>query len=221
MLLLAVSLGFAADAGAQPKQEKLSFSIVTGGTGGVWYPLGGAIGGVIGKHVPNTEATSEATTAAIDNMKLLGAGKAGMAFAYDYHVGWANEGKVPGIPAQTQDPPGDGILRAAAPHRDQGRHGHHLRDAAQGEARLRRRPEQRHGGAGRLRAQGARHRLEQGHQEGKTRGRRVRLGAEGRQDRRLLLERRRPDRVHHRHGLHPRSQDGAAARGRRDRGQGS
>jgi TRAP-type uncharacterized transport system substrate-binding protein len=69
----------------QAKQEKLSFSIVTGGTGGVWYPLGGAIGGVIGKYVPNTEATSEATTAAIDNMKLLGAGKAGMAFAYDYH----------------------------------------------------------------------------------------------------------------------------------------
>ena len=97
VLLLAVSMGLAADAGAQPKQEKLSFSIVTGGTGGVWYPLGGAIGGVIGKHVPNTEATSEATTAAIDNMKLLGAGKAGMAFAYDYHVGWANEGKVPGI----------------------------------------------------------------------------------------------------------------------------
>ena len=97
-LILAVSLCFAADAGAQPKQEKFSFSIVTGGTGGVWYPLGGAIGGVIGKHVPNAEATSEATTAAIDNMKLLGAGKAGMAFAYDYHVGWANDGKVPGIP---------------------------------------------------------------------------------------------------------------------------
>jgi TRAP transporter TAXI family solute receptor len=90
-------MGFAADAGAQPKQEKLSFSIVTGGTGGVWYPLGGAIGGVIGKYVPNTEATSEATTAAIDNMKLLGAGKAGMSFAYDYHVVWSNEGKVPGI----------------------------------------------------------------------------------------------------------------------------
>jgi TRAP transporter TAXI family solute receptor len=100
VLLLAVSMGLAADAGAQPKPEKLSFSIVTGGTGGVWYPLGGAIGGVIGKHVPNTEATSEATTAAIDNMKLLGAGKAGMAFAYDYHIGWANEGKVPGISAK-------------------------------------------------------------------------------------------------------------------------
>ena len=99
-LILAVSMGLAADSGAQPKQEKFSFSIVTGGTGGVWYPLGGAIGGIIGKHVPNTEATSEATTAAIDNMKLLGAGKAGMAFAYDYHIGWANAGKVPGIPAK-------------------------------------------------------------------------------------------------------------------------
>jgi len=97
VLILAVSMWIAAAAAAEPKAEKLSFSIVTGGTGGVWYPLGGAIGGIIGKYVPNTEATSEATTAAIDNMKLLGAGKAGMSFAYDYHVVWSNEGKVPGI----------------------------------------------------------------------------------------------------------------------------
>ncbi len=75
-------------------EEKLSFSIVTGGTGGVWYPLGGAIGGVIGRNVPNTDATAEVTTAAIDNLKLLAAGKAGMAFAYDYHAVWANEGKL-------------------------------------------------------------------------------------------------------------------------------
>ena len=74
--------------------EKFSFSIVTGGTGGVWYPLGGAIGGIIGNHVPNTDATSEATTAAIDNLKLLAAGKAGMAFAYDYHAVWANDGQI-------------------------------------------------------------------------------------------------------------------------------
>ncbi|MCX5818864.1 MAG: TAXI family TRAP transporter solute-binding subunit [Deltaproteobacteria bacterium] len=94
VLVLAVSLFIAVGANAQ---SKYSFSIVTGGTGGVWYPLGGAIGGIIGKYVPNTEASSEATTAAIDNMKLLGAGKAGLAFAYDYHVGWANDGKVPGL----------------------------------------------------------------------------------------------------------------------------
>jgi uncharacterized protein len=81
-------------------QNKLFFSIATGGTGGVWYPLGGAIGGLIGNKVPNTDATSEATTAAIDNLKLLTAGRAGMAFCYDYHVVWANEGKVPGLSGQ-------------------------------------------------------------------------------------------------------------------------
>jgi hypothetical protein len=89
LVLAAVLLPGATEAG-----EKFSFSIVSGGTGGVWYPLGGAIGGVIGKNVPNTDATSEATTAAIDNLKLLAAGKAGMAFAYDYHAVWANEGKI-------------------------------------------------------------------------------------------------------------------------------
>ena len=78
-------------------ESKLSINIVTGGTGGVWYPLGGAIGGLIGNTVPNTEATAEATTAAIDNLKLLTANRASMAFCYDYHVVWANEGKVPGL----------------------------------------------------------------------------------------------------------------------------
>jgi TRAP transporter TAXI family solute receptor len=91
LLLLLTAMLLPGFAGAG---EKYSFSIVTGGTGGVWYPLGGAIGGVIGKNVPNTDATSEATTAAIDNLKLLAAGKAGMAFAYDYHAVWANEGKI-------------------------------------------------------------------------------------------------------------------------------
>ncbi len=90
VVVLAVLLG----PGLAMAGEKLSFSIVTGGTGGVWYPRGGAIGGVISKNVPNTDATSEATTAAIDNLKLLVAGKAGMAFAYDYHAVWANEGKM-------------------------------------------------------------------------------------------------------------------------------
>jgi uncharacterized protein len=99
MMYLMVALVFLLASHNQPvsAQDKLSFSIVTGGTGGVWYPLGGAIGGVITKNVANTEATAEATTAALDNLKLLTAGKAGMAFAYDYHVPWVNEGKMPGL----------------------------------------------------------------------------------------------------------------------------
>ena len=77
--------------------EKMAFSLVTGGTGGVWYPLGGAISGVVGKNVPGVSITVEATTAATDNLKLLTANKAGMAFAYDYHAGWVNDGKMPGL----------------------------------------------------------------------------------------------------------------------------
>ena len=53
--------------------------------------------GIVGKYVPNTEATSESTTAAIDNLKLLVADKAQMAFCYDYHVIWANEAKLPSV----------------------------------------------------------------------------------------------------------------------------
>ena len=103
VVLFIVSLCVPAGVNAQqPKREKLSFSIVTAGTVGVWYMLGGAIGGVIKKYVPNTEATSEATTGSIDNMKLLIAGEAGMGFAYDYHVAWANEGKVTGIPGKNK-----------------------------------------------------------------------------------------------------------------------
>ena len=94
---MAVFALLALPASSAQAQGKFSFSIVSGGTGGVWYPLGGAIGGLISQKVPNTDATSEATTAAIDNLKLLAAGRAGMAFCYDYHVVWANEGKVPGL----------------------------------------------------------------------------------------------------------------------------
>ena len=94
---MAVFVLLALPASSAHAQGKFSFSIVSGGTGGVWYPLGGAIGGLIGQKVPNTDASSEATTAAIDNLKLLAAGRAGMAFCYDYHVVWANEGKVPGL----------------------------------------------------------------------------------------------------------------------------
>ncbi|MBI5580778.1 MAG: TAXI family TRAP transporter solute-binding subunit [Deltaproteobacteria bacterium] len=94
---MAVFALLALSASSAHAQGKLSFSIVSGGTGGVWYPLGGAIGGLIGQKVPNTDASSEATTAAIDNLKLLAAGRAGMAFCYDYHVVWANQGKVPGL----------------------------------------------------------------------------------------------------------------------------
>ena len=52
-----------------------NISIATGGTGGVYYPLGGAMAAVLSKHVPGMQATAEVTGGAVDNLKLIGSGK--------------------------------------------------------------------------------------------------------------------------------------------------
>jgi len=69
-------LPLAADA-----QVKTRLSIATGGTGGVYYPLGGGMAALISKSIPNTEATAEVTTASIDNVKLLHGNRVGMALS--------------------------------------------------------------------------------------------------------------------------------------------
>jgi hypothetical protein len=55
-------------------------SIATGGTGGVFYPYGGAIAKVIGESIPNVEATAEVTAASVDNLKFIRDRKADLAF---------------------------------------------------------------------------------------------------------------------------------------------
>ncbi|HET9594171.1 MAG TPA: TAXI family TRAP transporter solute-binding subunit, partial [Anaeromyxobacteraceae bacterium] len=50
-------------------------------TGGVYYPLGGGLASVLSKALPGVEATAEVTSASVDNVKLVGAGKADIAFA--------------------------------------------------------------------------------------------------------------------------------------------
>jgi uncharacterized protein len=52
-----------------------NLSIGTGGTGGVYYPLGGGIADVLSKHVPGMQATAEVTGGSVDNLKLIGSGK--------------------------------------------------------------------------------------------------------------------------------------------------
>ncbi|HSW27302.1 MAG TPA: TAXI family TRAP transporter solute-binding subunit [Burkholderiaceae bacterium] len=52
-----------------------NLSIATGGTGGVYYPLGGGMAAVLSKHVPGMQATAEVTGGSVDNLKLIGSGK--------------------------------------------------------------------------------------------------------------------------------------------------
>lgn len=59
---------------------KQRLSIATGGTGGVYYPYGGAIARVIGARIPGVEATAEVTGGSIDNLKFVARGKADIAF---------------------------------------------------------------------------------------------------------------------------------------------
>ena len=62
-------------------QEKVNISIATGGTGGVYYPLGGGLANVLSKFVPGMSATAEVTGGSVDNLKLIGTGKPYVAFA--------------------------------------------------------------------------------------------------------------------------------------------
>jgi len=72
LAILAVAL---MAAGPVQAQDKFSLSIGTGGTGGVYYPLGGGLANVLSKTVPGMQATAEVTGGSVDNLKLIASGK--------------------------------------------------------------------------------------------------------------------------------------------------
>lgn len=58
-----------------------NLSIATGGTGGVYYPMGGGMAQVLSKHVPGMQATAEVTGGSVDNLKLVATGKTYIGFS--------------------------------------------------------------------------------------------------------------------------------------------
>ena len=77
--LLAAALVFTAPS-VPAEQKSVRLSIATGGTGGVYYPLGGGLANLLSKNLPAVEVTAEVTSASVDNVKLIGAGKVNVAF---------------------------------------------------------------------------------------------------------------------------------------------
>ena len=75
VLALALTL-----AGVSCSSQTRFLSIATGGTGGVYWPYGGALARLISEKIPNTQATAEVTGASVDNLKLLQVGKVDLAF---------------------------------------------------------------------------------------------------------------------------------------------
>src|SRR5215207_2934569 len=77
----AAALGVAALlAGGVAEAQQKTIAIGTGGTGGVYYPLGGAVANVLSKNLPGVQATAEVTGGSIDNLKLIGSGQSEIGF---------------------------------------------------------------------------------------------------------------------------------------------
>ena len=73
-------------------QDRRRLVIVTGGTGGVFYPYGGGLAKVLSETMANTQATAQVTGGSVDNVKLLSEGEADIGFstidsAYDGFTG--------------------------------------------------------------------------------------------------------------------------------------
>src|SRR5215216_7423406 len=67
----AIVLGATFLAGVAVAQQK-TIAIATGGTGGVYYPLGGGMANVLTKNAPGFAATARVTGGSVDNLKLIG-----------------------------------------------------------------------------------------------------------------------------------------------------
>jgi TRAP transporter TAXI family solute receptor len=78
--LLAFGLTFLASGSLVEAQQPKQLSIATGGTGGVYYPLGGGFGNILGKELPGVTATAQVTGGSVANLQLIGSGKADLCF---------------------------------------------------------------------------------------------------------------------------------------------
>jgi len=79
--LRSVFLGLMAALALAMAAQAQNISIATGGTGGVYYPMGGGLAAVLSKYVPGMQATAEVTGGSVDNLKLIGSGKPYVGFS--------------------------------------------------------------------------------------------------------------------------------------------
>ncbi|HTH78175.1 MAG TPA: TAXI family TRAP transporter solute-binding subunit, partial [Ramlibacter sp.] len=72
--------GIAAAAVASSAYAAEFISVLTGGTSGVYYPLGVALSQVFSKAIPDAKSSVQATKASAENLNLLQAGRGEIAF---------------------------------------------------------------------------------------------------------------------------------------------
>ena len=77
---------------AAPAKADTFINILTGGTSGVYYPLGVALEGVFKKAIPDAKVSVQATKASAENLNLVQQGKGELAFTQTDTVGQAVRG---------------------------------------------------------------------------------------------------------------------------------
>ncbi|MBI5120533.1 MAG: TAXI family TRAP transporter solute-binding subunit [Rhodospirillales bacterium] len=80
MRKLAYLVAAALVATSMPVQAQQFVNVLTGGTSGVYYPMGNAMSNVFGKAMPGAKVTVQATKASVENLNLLEAGRGELAF---------------------------------------------------------------------------------------------------------------------------------------------
>jgi TRAP transporter TAXI family solute receptor len=90
--LAAILLLAALNPGASAQTQ---LSIATGGTGGVYYPYGGALANILTENLEDTNVTAEVTAASVDNMLLIETGQSDIAFVLGDTASDAVAGNAP------------------------------------------------------------------------------------------------------------------------------
>ncbi len=73
-------------------QAQQFINILTGGTGGVYYPLGVALANVYAKTIPGTQPAAQATKASVENLQKLSKGEGELAFTLGDSLSFAWNG---------------------------------------------------------------------------------------------------------------------------------
>lgn len=89
-LIVAAALAGALLLAAPAVEAQQSISVLTGGTSGIYYPLGVALGKIYGDKIANVKTQVQATKASVENLILLEQGRGEIAFTLgdSLKAGW-------------------------------------------------------------------------------------------------------------------------------------
>lgn len=91
--IAAGAIALTAGLAAAPANASEFINVLTGGTSGVYYPLGAALAKIYGEKIPGARTQVQATKASVENLNLLQQGRGEIAFALGDSVkaAWAGD----------------------------------------------------------------------------------------------------------------------------------